>query len=448
MNSERQQFDVYSVTRLNREVKAVLEGSFPTLWVKGELSNFAQPASGHWYFSLKDSHSQVRCAMFRGRNRLLKFQPENGDEVLLQVSVSLYEGRGEFQLIVEHMELAGEGALQKAFDALKQKLFKEGLFSDDHKQALPEYPASIGIITSATGAALRDILHVLNRRFPHCTAIVYPVPVQGDGAAEQIRDMLDTAIQRNETDVIIIARGGGSMEDLWAFNDESLARAIHACPIPLVSGIGHEIDFTIADFVADVRAPTPSAAAELVCPDSAAIAHSLKQFESKLGKLLANRLYEMTMKLDYLSRKILAFDNRLLHYQNRLQMTQKQLLSNIELLFQQRKNRLELSKRTIISKNPVTHLKSQSIRLQNTERRLITAYFQSNARLQDQLKFLKRSLNMINPLAVLHRGYSVLKNTDGNVIQNIGQLAIDDRINITLSDGTADATIIDKQKKP
>ena len=267
--------DVYSVTRLNREVRAVLEGSFPTIWVQGEISNLAQPASGHMYFSLKDEFSQVRCAMFQNRNRLLQFRPENGNHVLLRAAISLYETRGEYQLIVEQMEPAGEGALQRAFEELKQRLFKEGLFAEEHKKPVPYMAARIGIITSPTGAAIRDILTVSRRRFPLADIIIYPVAVQGEGAAEQIISMLQTAQRRHECEVLILARGGGSLEDLWAFNNEKLARVIFKCTLPVVTGIGHEIDFTIADFVADKRAPTPSAAAEIVSPDQRQIDRQL-----------------------------------------------------------------------------------------------------------------------------------------------------------------------------
>ena len=250
--------DIYTISRLNREVKSVLEGSFPLLWVEGEISNFAQPASGHWYFSLKDEAAQVRCAMFRGRNRQVGFCPENGMQVLIRARIGLYEARGEFQIIAEHMEEAGDGALRRAFEALKQRLAAEGLFDSAHKRAIPERPRCVGVITSPTGAAVHDILTTLRRRFPALPVVIYPVPVQGEGVAAQIADMLALAGRRADCDVLILARGGGSLEDLWAFNEEVVARAIHACPLPVVSGIGHEVDVTIADFVADQRAAAPS----------------------------------------------------------------------------------------------------------------------------------------------------------------------------------------------
>lgn len=263
--------EVFTVSQLNDEVRALLENQFPLIWVEGEISNLARPASGHLYFSLKDDAAQVRCAMFKMRNRLLDFQPENGQQVLLRTRVSLYPARGEFQLIVEHMEAAGDGALRRQFELLKRRLSEEGLFDPESKLPLPMVPERLGVITSPTGAAIRDILSVLKRRFPGIPVLIYPVPVQGAEAPAAIVKALRTAAARHECDLLIMARGGGSLEDLWAFNDEAVARAMHACPIPIVSGIGHEIDFTIADFVADQRAPTPSAAAELVSPGKSVV---------------------------------------------------------------------------------------------------------------------------------------------------------------------------------
>ncbi|MEW8429342.1 MAG: exodeoxyribonuclease VII large subunit, partial [gamma proteobacterium symbiont of Ctena orbiculata] len=299
------QREIYSVSRLVRETRSVLEGSFPLIWVSGEISNLAQPASGHIYFSLKDEIAQVRCAMFRMKRQKLRFRPENGQQVVLRARVSLYEARGEFQLIVEHMEPAGEGALRLAFEQLKQRLAAEGLFDAGHKQPLPSIPQQLGIITSPSGAAIRDLLTVLKRRFPVLPVIIYPVQVQGEGAAEQITAMLQLADRRDECDLLILSRGGGSLEDLQAFNDEGVARAIHACRIPLVTGIGHEIDFTIADFVADQRAATPSAAAELVSPDQAAWQRQLKQLGQRLG--LGQRRY-----LGQLQEQLLTLRGRLL----------------------------------------------------------------------------------------------------------------------------------------
>src|ERR1700684_2080699 len=260
--------DVYTVSRLNREVRVLLERGFGTLWVEAEISNFSRPSSGHWYFSLKDANAQVRCAMFRQRNMLCAFTVRDGQKVLVRARIGLYEPRGEFQLVVEHMEDAGLGALKRQFEELAARLEREGLFAAERKRPLPSLPRRIGIITSPTGGAVRDILHVLARRFAAAAVLVYPVPVQGAQAAVEIVAALEAAGRRAECDVLILARGGGSLEDLWAFNDARLARAIVASPIPIITGIGHEIDFTIADFAADVRAPTPSAAAEIAVPDA------------------------------------------------------------------------------------------------------------------------------------------------------------------------------------
>ncbi|HKL78459.1 MAG TPA: exodeoxyribonuclease VII large subunit, partial [Gammaproteobacteria bacterium] len=259
---------VYTVSRLNHEARGLLESGFPLLWIEGELSNLSRPSSGHMYFTLKDEQAQVRCAMFRGRNRLLRFKPADGTKVLIRAQVSLYVARGEFQLIVEHMEEAGEGALQRAFEELKRKLAAEGLFADELKRPLPTFPRQVGVITSATGAAVRDVLTTLRRRFPALPVVVYPVPVQGQAAAPAIAEALATANRRAECDVLILTRGGGSLEDLWSFNEPEVARAIRTSDLPVVVGVGHEVDVTIADFAADVRAPTPSAAAELVVPDA------------------------------------------------------------------------------------------------------------------------------------------------------------------------------------
>src|ERR1700686_2721470 len=276
---------IYSVSKLNREVRLLLESGVGQVWVQGEISNLARPSSGHWYFSLKDRDAQLRCAMFRARNGQCRFTPREGQAVVAYGRVSLYEPRGDYQLLIEHLDDAGFGALRRSFDELKVRLAAEGLFATEHKRKLPLVPRRIGVITSPTGAAIRDVLHILARRFPAAAVLVYPVPVQGASAAPAIVAALDLASARAECDVLILTRGGGSLEDLWAFNDERVARAIYRCAIPVVTGIGHEIDFTIADFVADLRAPTPSGAAELVAPDGRAWLHKLSQLGQRLDEL-------------------------------------------------------------------------------------------------------------------------------------------------------------------
>ncbi|MGB5132834.1 MAG: exodeoxyribonuclease VII large subunit, partial [Steroidobacteraceae bacterium] len=275
--------DVYTVARLNREVRGLLESGLPSIWIEGELSNLSRPASGHWYFSLKDEAAQVRCVMFRQRNQAVRATLRDGMQVLLRARVGLYEPRGDFQLVIDHLEEAGEGELRRRFEALKLSLAAEGLFDASRKRAPPRLPRRIGVVTSPSGAALRDVLQVLRRRFPAIPVLLYPVPVQGATAARDIAEALALADRRAEVDVLLLVRGGGSLEDLWAFNEESLARAIDRLTLPLISGIGHEVDFTIADFVADVRAPTPSAAAELAVPDGATWLASLEAMLRRLG---------------------------------------------------------------------------------------------------------------------------------------------------------------------
>src|SRR5580700_1641007 len=301
--SARPDRDIYSVSRLNREVRVLLERGFGSLWLEAEISNFARPSSGHWYFSLKDAAAQVRCAMFRQRNMLCAFIAKDGQKVLVRARIGLYEPRGEYQLIVDHMEDAGLGALKRQFEELSAKLEREGLFAADRKRPLPGLPRRIGIITSPTGAAVRDILHVLARRFPAAAVLIYPVPVQGAQAAGEIVAALELAGRRAECDVLILARGGGSLEDLWAFNDERLARAIVASPIPVITGIGHEIDFTIADFAADVRAPTPSAAAELVVPDAEEWLGAFVRLSTRLQRGMRRSLDERRERLRLLARR-------------------------------------------------------------------------------------------------------------------------------------------------
>src|SRR6516162_1533348 len=296
--------DVYSVSRLNREVRVLLERGLGVLWVQGELSNFSEPASGHWYFSLKDRDAQLRCAMFRSKNALLGFTPRAGQQVLVRGRISVYEARGEYQLIVEHLEEAGVGALRREFERLKTRLAAEGLFALERKRALPRFPRRIGVITSPSGAALHDILKILARRFPPAAVLLYPTAVQAAAAVPALAAALGVASARAECDVLILARGGGSLEDLWAFNDERVARAIHACALPVVCGVGHEIDFTIADFVADARAPTPSAAAELVVPDTQACLEALARTAQRLAAGMRRELRVWHTRLDAVGHRL------------------------------------------------------------------------------------------------------------------------------------------------
>ena len=436
------QRDIYNVTRLNREVRAVLEGSFPSIWLQGEISNFACPASGHMYMSLKDVHSQVRCAMFKGKNRFLRFEPENGAEVLVRANVSLYEGRGEFQLIIEQMELAGEGGLQRAYEELKQKLFKEGLFEEDHKKPVPAMPGTIGVITSPTGAAIRDIMSILKRRYPAGNIIVYPVPVQGNGAAEQITTMLKTADKRNECDVIILSRGGGSIEDLWAFNNETLARTIFDCSVPVVSGIGHEIDFTIADFVADQRAATPSAAAELVSPDQMHIKQSLSLQQNRLIQFLQASLSTLRQNISHLEKRLPHPATQLQNNAQRLDAISIRMNHSIQSTMTQQNHRLHEQLSTLNKNSPLQKLQLYIERSEQIHQRLQQAANHHYHNLNLQIQTVARALNAMSPLATLNRGYAIVQKYDNQeIIRNAKQLDPGDEVLTRFSQGQARCTV-------
>ncbi len=432
------QRDIYSVSRLNREVRALLESSFPLLWVEGEISNLARPSSGHWYFSLKDSAAQVRCAMFRNRNTLLKFRPKDGMQVLARARISLYEARGDYQLIVEHLEEAGHGALQRAFEELKRRLAQEGLFDEAHKRLLPAFARRVGIITSPTGAAIRDVLSVLRRRFPALPVLVYPVPVQGEGAAQQIAETIREASRRRDCDVLILTRGGGSLEDLWAFNEEVVARAVYDCEIPIVCGVGHEIDFSIADFVADVRAPTPSAAAELISPDQQELAASLRAYEGALTDSLAQRLREQGLRLEWLHKRL-----QQRHPAQRLaQQSQRvdELEQRMQLAWSHRLRRhgdrlmqLQLHLRRV---SPALRLERQQVRNQQLAERLFGVWRAGLEHRHHQLAGLSRALHTVSPLATLGRGYSILRRKpDDVVVRNATQVQPGDKLEAILAEG-------------
>ena len=392
---------VYSVSRLNREVRALLESGIGQLWVEGEISNLSRPGSGHWYFSLKDRNAQLRCAMFRARNTRAQFTPAEGQLVLARGRVSLYEPRGDYQLLVEQLEDAGLGALQRAFEELKARLAAEGLFAPERKRSLPACPRRIGVITSPTGAAIRDILHILARRFPATAVLIYAVPVQGAAAAPAIVAALDLACARADCDVLILARGGGSLEDLWAFNDERVARAIYRAGIPVVTGIGHEIDFTIADFAADVRAPTPSGAAELVVPDAGAWRQRLVQLQERFAAAMRRTL-------------------------------------------QGERARLEGLRRRLQNSHPGARLRAASQRLDELEGRLQFALQARLASDASRLQALARALQAVSPLATLERGFAVItRSADGALVTDAQQLAVGERFDARLARGQLHAAVLE-----
>ena len=429
--------DIYSVGRLNAEARGLLEGAFPLIWVQGELSNVSRPSSGHLYFTLKDANAQVRCAMFRGNNRFLKFRPADGAQVVVRASLSLYEARGDYQLIVQSMEEAGDGALQRAFEALKQKLAAEGLFEAAHKRALPTLPKRIGVITSPTGAAIRDILSVLKRRFPAIPVLIYPVAGQGQAAGAEIAAMIRRADARRECDVLIIARGGGSLEDLWAFNEEIVARAIFDCSIPTVSGVGHEVDFTIADFVADQRAPTPSVAAEMVSPDQHDWLNQLRALDSELYKRLTRQMQRLGERLTWIGKRLQQQHpgQRLRQRAQRLDELEQRLQRGLRNALQGRASRLATLQAQLQRHHPgprLQHLRDLQIAL---VRRLHVGVHTQLKHLRQHLSALAHGLNTVSPLATLDRGYAIVTTADGHVLHTTQHVQRGDRIEARLARG-------------
>jgi exodeoxyribonuclease VII large subunit len=412
--------DVYTVSRLNREVRLLLERGFGSLWLEAEISNLARPGSGHWYFSLKDADAQVRCAMFRQRNLLCAVMPRDGQKVLVRARIGLYEPRGEYQLIIDTLEDAGLGALKRQFEELSAKLAAEGLFNAERKRPLPRLPKRIGVITSPTGAAVRDILHVLARRFPAIPVLIYPVPVQGTHAAAEIIAAVLLAGRRAECDVLILARGGGSLEDLWSFNDEGLARAIVASPIPIITGVGHEVDFTIADFAADVRAPTPSAAAELVVPDAAQWRHAVGRHRAGLERAIRRRLGEHRERLRWVTGRaaLVSPAVRLTQQAQRVDELEQGLARVIRRLLQDRRERLRWLGGRAALVSPATRLTQHALRLGNLEQRLQRGARESLRRAREGLLPLVRTLHAVSPLATLERGYAIVSTVDGAILRD------------------------------
>jgi exodeoxyribonuclease VII large subunit len=440
--------EVYSVTRLTREVRALLDRSLGVIWVEGELSNFSQPASGHWYFSLKDRDAQLRCAMFRMKNVLVGFTPRAGSQVLVRGRISVYEARGEYQLIVEHLEEAGVGALKREFERLKTQLAAEGLFALERKRALPRFPRRIGVLTSPSGAALRDILHVLQRRYPPAAVLIYPTPVQGAAAVPALVQALALASARAECDVLILARGGGSLEDLWAFNDERLARAIHACALPVVCGVGHEVDFTIADFVADARAPTPSAAAELVAPDSSACLEALARSARRLAGGMRRELRVSATRLEATELRLrLAHPGvRLTQQMQRLDDLVQRLTGAARTCVHREWIRLGEAHTRLERASPVHLLHDYRARQERLLARLTHATDADLSRLAHRLALAQRALHTVSPLATLSRGFAIVTGADGVVVSAAAAVAIGEPIEARLAHGSLTARVTGRKE--
>ncbi len=435
---------VISVSELNRGARQLLEQNFPLMWIAGEISNFTAAASGHWYFSLKDSSAQVRCALFRHKSQYLDWLPKNGDQVEVRAKVTLYEPRGEYQLGVENIRRAGLGALYEAFEKLKARLGGEGLFDEAHKKPLPVFPNRIGIVTSPAAAALRDVLTTLRRRMPSIPVVLYPTPVQGEGAAVKIAEAIRTAARRAECDVLIVCRGGGSIEDLWAFNEEIVARAIHACPIPVVSGVGHETDFAIADFVADRRAATPTAAAELASPNRADLLHRLEVVHGRLARRARHELEQRMQQVDYLARRLIHPGERLNVRQTHLSQLRKRLHGAAAHAMAAADWRLRQNAHRLGSARPETGA-PEARRVELAERLQLALAHQLQHN-QAALHRLQANLAHLNPQAVFERGFSMTQKAGGDIVRDSDQIAVGERLTLTFARGSASATVTGKDQ--
>lgn len=441
--------NIYSVSQLNQSVRLMLENQLGAVWLTGEISNFSQPVSGHWYLSLKDENAQVRCAMFRMKNLRVSFRPTNGMQVLVRANVSLYEPRGDYQLIIESMHLAGEGLLMQQFEALKLKLAAEGLFAQHLKKNLPHFSKAVGIITSKTGAALQDILHILQRRDPSLKIIIYPTAVQGKDAATDIAQMIELANQRQEVDVLIVGRGGGSLEDLWCFNEEMVARAIFHSHLPVISAVGHETDVTIADFVADVRAPTPSAAAELVSRNQTELLQQLQYRRQRLEIALDRLFAEKQQKLKQLS---LRLHNQ--HPQAQLRIQQQLITQLSHRLQQSLRHRWQKKAENLTALSIRLYKNPLPLRLQQYEQQLAQLKVRLNSHMnltlslqQKQLAHLCGKLDSLSPLKVLARGYSITQNQQNLTIRSLKDVNVGEHIKTRLTDGDIISQVIRLEEK-
>ncbi len=443
---------ILSVSQLTGSVRMLIEKTYPMVWVTGEISNLARPGSGHWYFTLKDDKSQLRCAMFANKNRRLRFKPSNGDQVILRGNLSLYTGRGDFQMIAEHMEPAGEGALRVAFEALKNKLESEGLFREEIKQDFLEYPEHICIISSASGAALQDVLSVLARRYPIAQVTLLPVLVQGPGSEAEVVAALAQAETIN-ADLVILTRGGGSLEDLWTFNLESVVRAVADCPVPLISAIGHETDFTLTDFAADLRAPTPSVAAELSTPDGAELLRGLAATEHALTAAMTRQLQTRQTRLVSTARRLIPPQRILQQLMQRADQYELQLRRSQHARMTQAKERLANARRRLRSLSPERTLLRQTQTLTNLRGRLRRSSVALLARQEARLAALARALNAVSPLNTLDRGFAIVTKGPASPAQPWGQpltgaaaLKPGDELLAHLGDGTLACEV--KQLRP
>lgn len=435
---------ILQVSELTKKVRFILESELNTVWLTGEISNFIAASSGHWYLSLKDSKSQVRCAMFKGSNRRVRLQPLNGQQVLVRAKVSLYEPRGDFQLIIEQMEDAGEGVLRQQYEQLKNKLNVLGVFSQVHKKVIPEHIQTVGIVTSPTGAAVKDILSVLKRRNPNIKAIIYPALVQGEYASSDICHAIAQANNRQECDVLIVGRGGGSLEDLWPFNEESVVQAIYNSNLPIISAVGHEIDTTLSDYVADLRAATPSAAAELVATDSGELLNKITIFQQRLFNAINQKNTVLLQQQNHIQHRLAQ-----VHPEQKLRVQQQKhdelslRLSNaVQRFIVQSTQQPKLLQHRLTLLSPAKIITTQQNQVKQQEQRLIHAMQNSLQYKQESFVNLIDQIQLVSPLATIARGYSITRGKDNVVINSIAQVTLNDEITVQVTDGSIKARVL------
>ena len=439
--------EIISVSEINKRAKSILEENFPFVWIQGEVSNFFSAASGHWYFSLKDETSEIRCAMFTNKNHHITFEPKDGDHLVLNGTLSIFEGRGQYQIIVEHIELAGEGALLKAFEELKKKLQLEGLFDDSIKRQLPAYPKDIAVVTSPDGAVIQDIINVLDRRSPFLDLTVVPTLVQGEKAAPLICDALNKVGKLKKVDVVILARGGGSIEDLWAFNNEEVARAIVNCPTPIISAVGHETDFTISDFVSDLRAPTPSIAAEIISQPYSELIETLEGYQNYISRSVISQIDFQRTQITNLIKRIRHPGDKLREISQKLDYVETALIQNINQEISFKKNGLNLKDLSLQQNSPQNKIKEAKVYLQNASKDLLKALKLEIERKSTVLAEIVATLQAVSPLSVLSRGYSIISTEpDGKILSSSNQVEIGQTISAILSKGSIKAEIKSKDE--
>ena len=430
---------VYQVSELSNEMRRLMERSYPEIWIEGELSSLSVPASGHLYFSLKDNQSQLRCAMFKGRASINRYKPKAGDLVRVRAKISVYTARGDLQCIVQHIEEAGEGLLQRRFEELKAKLNAQGLFDQAHKKDIPRLPKHIGLITSASGAAVKDILTTLKRRCPGIPVTIYPTVVQGDTAAKNIIDAINNSVQHQKCDVLVLTRGGGSIEDLWCFNDEQLAQSIFNCPIPIVSGVGHEVDITIADLVADLRAPTPTAAAEMISPDTSHLLANLQSLHLRLPRGMQRLIEQKTQLIDMTTRQLVHPRQQLKQNQLKLETSSKRISQLMQQRLSQHQSQLKQSQQRF--KTPITNSSLKKQKINNLGQRFKLANNNNHKQLIQQFSSLSEQLHLVSPLATINRGFSIARDQNDKILRSKDQVEKNQMIEVQLSDGKLDCTV-------